>query len=356
MPKTINEKSVKIEVHQRSHMLRFMLKRRQTAGRSPVVAIFCKEMKLGGEPFTSDYYWQAYQDQLLALKKQGIEAYFVTDNNSYQGDGVFNVAYTTNHKTSIQKLQAEYNVKVDLVFDRGGFIGRDVQTINPALLLKIGNNKIEMYRYFGAFQPLSAICRTRKEIKEAFGHIPGDKVVVKEPVGQGGKEVYIGEKFEVLNQLPDTLPVLVQEFMDTSAGVPGCVSGVHDVRLSVCGGKIIGYYIRTAKAGSFHSNVSRGGTMKFYDVKEVPHELHEAVQSIDEFFQAFPRYYAIDFMHTPKGWKLVELNPYLALLPETDGPEARKTSAALTNYLAAEARKSMWRSNTVSSSRVAIAA
>jgi glutathione synthase/RimK-type ligase-like ATP-grasp enzyme len=294
---------------------------------------------MGGDPFSSDYYWQAYQDLLLALKKRGLEAYFVTDNNSYHGDGLFDTAYTTDHKTSISKLQVVHDVQVDMVFDRGGFIGRDVKTINPAQLLKTGNNKIEMYRHFAAFQPLSAVCASRDEVVAAFERISGDKIVVKQPEGCGGKEVYIGDKADVLSQLPDVYPVLVQEFMDTSAGVPGYVKGVHDVRLSVCGGKIVGYYIRSAKAGSYHSNVSQGGTMMFYDVSHVPRDLRRTVQSIDAHFRRMPRYYAIDFMYTPKGWKLVELNPYLALLPETDGPEARKTSKALTDYLVAETGK-----------------
>jgi len=295
-------------------------------------------MKLGHEPFSSDYYWQAYQDLLLALKSLGADAYFVTDNNSYRGYGIFEVAYTIEHKTTLDSLIAVRNVQVDLVFDRGGFVGRDVTTINPARLLKMGNNKIEMFRHFGTFQPRSAVCLTHDAVIAAFRRIPGEKIVVKEPEGQGGKEVYIGTKADILRQIPDTLPVLVQEFMDTSAGVPGFVDGVHDVRLSVCGGKIIGYYVRSAQAGSYHSNVSRGGKMVFYEPSHVPHELRRMVRKIDDHFRGMPRYYAIDFMYTPKGWKLLELNPYLALLPETDGPEARNTSAALADYLVAQAR------------------
>jgi hypothetical protein len=321
-------------------MLRSFLKKRHTLTNSASIAIFCRELRLGGDPLTSDYYWQAYQDLLLSLQQRGITAYFVTDNNTYLGEGRFSIAYTTAVKTSVEALTPVHDVQVDLVLDRGGFIGRGVPTINPPLLLTAGNNKIEMYRNFGKFQPYSIICTSREEVADAFKRIPGNNIVVKEPVGQGGKEVYIGKKADITQQLPDTMPVLVQEFMDTSAGVPGYIQGVHDVRLSVCGGKIIGYYIRSAQAGSYHSNVSRGGTMTFYEVSHVPRDLQKMVRSIDGYFSPAPRYYAIDFMHTPKGWKLVELNPYLALLPATDGPEARQTSAFLADYLAAEARAS----------------
>jgi glutathione synthase/RimK-type ligase-like ATP-grasp enzyme len=302
------------------------------------IAIFCREMKIGGDPFSSDYYYQAYLDLLLALKARGLQAYLVTDNNSYEGFGTFTTAYTTDDKTPIDKLSVHHNVHIDLVFDRGGFIGRDVATINPSILLKMGNNKIEMYKHFGELQPFSVICESRGDVEKAFEKIEGDKIVVKEPDGCGGKQVYIGPKKEILEQLPNTFPVLAQEFLDTSGGVPGYINGVHDVRLSICGGEIIGYYVRSAKEGSLHSNVSRGGKMFFFDVSHVPEEVKMAAMQIDEQFKNFPRYYAADFIHTPKGWKMLELNPYLALLPVTDGEEARRTLAKLTDYLATHAR------------------
>lgn len=73
--------------------------------------------------------------------------------------------------------------------------------------------------------------------------------------------------------------------------------------------------------------------MVFYDVAQVPHDVRAMVAQIDAKFAAYPRYYAADFMHTTKGWKLVEMNPLLALLPVTDGPEAVKTLARLADYL-----------------------
>jgi hypothetical protein len=307
------------------------------AKRKPVIAIFCREMVMGGDPFASDYYWQAYQDLLLSLKQHGAEAYFVTDNNSYRGYGTFDTAYTTDHKVALNELTPVKNVTVDLVFDRGGFIGRDVLTVNPAILLRNGNNKIEMYRHFANLQPYSIVCDSYEEVAAAFKVIDGETIVVKEPEGCGGKEVYIGGKDKVLQQLPSNYPVLVQEFLDTSAGVPGGMTGVHDVRLGICGGEFISYYIRAAKEGSYHSNVSQGGTMSFLDVDEIPEELALAALEVDSHFQNLPRYYAVDFIYTPKGWKMLEINPYLALLPLDDGDEARKTCERLAEYLVAVA-------------------
>jgi hypothetical protein len=302
--------------------------------RMPAIGIFCRELKKNGDPFSNEYYWQAYQDLLLALKSRGIQAYFLTDNNTYHGYGMFEVAYTTDTKTTVNKLERVENVYVDVVFDRGGFIGRDVLTINPPILIKIAASKIEMYEYFSDLQPFSIVGKNRKQVIKAASHLPGDKIVVKEPEGSGGKEVYIGKKEEVLAELPDEYPLLVQEFLDTSEGVPGLVEGVHDVRLALCGDEIISYYARTAGKGRLHANVAQGGTVTYFELDKVPAELLKKVRVIDSLFADQPRYYSVDFMNTPKGWKLVEVNSYLGLMPAHDGPQAQQTLDKLANYLA----------------------
>jgi glutathione synthase/RimK-type ligase-like ATP-grasp enzyme len=305
---------------------------------APAIAIFCRELKENGDPFSNDYYWQAYQDLLLALKARGVEAYLATDNNTYRGYGEFDVAYVLNKKTTVDNLERVENVHVDLVFDRGRFIGRDVLIINPPILTKIAMSKIEMYEYFTDLQPYSIVGKTKKQAIKAADKIPGKKIVVKEPEGSGGNEVYIGEKEEVLAELPNHYPVLVQEFLDTSAGVPDQVEGVHDVRLALCGGEIISYYVRSARDGELHANVAQGGRIVYFDVSEAPAELIEAVRLIDGLFADLPRYYSLDFMNTSKGWKLVELNSYLGLMPADDSPQARQTLDKLADYLVTECR------------------
>jgi hypothetical protein len=307
--------------------------------RMPAIGIFCRELKKNGDPFSSDYYWQAYQDLLLALKKRGVAAYFLTDNNSYRGYGMFDVAYTQDVKTSIQQLERVENVYIDVVFDRGGFIGRDVLTVNPPLITKIALSKIEMYEQFGDLQPFSIISKNRKQTLKAVDRLPGDKIVVKEPEGSGGKEVYIGDKEEVIAELPEQYPLLVQEFLDTSAGVPGQIEGVHDLRVAFCDDEIISYYARTAADGNLRANVAQGGTATYFNVADVPEELARIAHTIDEKFAGQPRYYSIDFMHTSKGWKLVEINSYVGLMPASEGARAQQTVDKLANYLADVCKK-----------------
>lgn len=306
----------------------------------PTIAIFCKELKMGGDPFSEEKYWNAYKDLLFALKERGVGAYLASDNNTYRGFGVFDVVYTLDTLDgNVTDLRPIENVHIDLVFDRGRFIGRDVLMINPPILTKIAMSKIEMYEYFADFQPYSVVGNTKQQVEHAAEKIPGDKVVVKEPEGSGGNQVYIGEKEKVLAKLPDHYPLLLQEFLDTSQGIPGQVEGVHDARLGICGGEIISYFVRSAKEGRLLANVAQGGDSIYLDVKKVPPELAKVAKLIDGLFAEHPRYYSLDFMNTQKGWKLVELNSYLGLMQRSHGPKARYAGDKLADYLARECRE-----------------
>lgn len=79
--------------------------------------------------------------------------------------------------------------------------------------------------------------------------------------------------------------------------------------------------------------------MVFMDIDEAPSEPVAIAKEIDQLFRQYPRYYSVDFINTTKGWKLLETNPILALLPITENPEAQKTLDRLADYLASIAQQ-----------------
>jgi glutathione synthase/RimK-type ligase-like ATP-grasp enzyme len=302
--------------------------------RFKTIVIFCKTLDLGGDPFENEYYWEAYQDLLLSLEARGVQAYFAAGNDTYLGNGVFSVAYTQDAKTTPDKLIRVENVKADLVFDRGYFPGRDVPMLNPLSMHKVGNSKIEIYKHFAQFQPFSVICNNKEELTKAFEQIKGEKVVVKEPEGSGGTFVYIGTREEVAAKVADNrYPVLAQTFMDTSVGVPGLVEGRHDFRMIVCGGEIIGCYLRTPKDGELRANVSKGGKVTHLSVNQVPAEAAEIARKIDEQFKASLRYYSVDMANTPDGWRLIEVDSLVAIQPVATDPTVEYYMNKLADYL-----------------------
>ena len=164
--------------------------------------------------------------------------------------------------------------------------------------------------------------------------MPGSRVVVKIADGFGGEGVYIGAKSEVITEASNAkFPVLVQEFLDTSMGIPGGEQGVHDVRTIVCEGNIIGLSVRKARPGSLLSNVHQGGTLSSLSLNELPPKLVQLVGAIDYMLPQIPRFYSADFVFSEKGWKLIELNDYVGLTPIIDGPESANFLARLTQYL-----------------------
>jgi glutathione synthase/RimK-type ligase-like ATP-grasp enzyme len=308
----------------------------------PAVGIYCYSLELGATPISDYYYWEAYQDLVLSLRATGVEVYFVTPASPYLGRGRFAYGYTLDQKLSDPAHMRRVNdIRVNIILERSEpqpFEGTDVPLLNSAEIRSMINDKISLWEHFGEFQAESRIVYDVRQLLATVRLMPGNKVVVKVPNGFGGTGVYIGKKSDVLRQVPrDQFPLLVQEFLDTSMGAPGHEPAVHDVRIKVCGGEIIGYAMRIAKPGSYHSNLSMGGTQLFLPVEEIPAELVETVRKIDVRFHGQPRLYSADFAFSHKGWKMIELNDYVGLTATLDGPVAIDSVNRIATYIAAVA-------------------
>jgi glutathione synthase/RimK-type ligase-like ATP-grasp enzyme len=303
------------------------------------IVIFCPYVAADKYPFNDPYRWDSYQDLLLAIRARGAAAYFAADNATYRGQGVFATAYTTDRKCQVAEFEVARDVKAGLVFEKGayqgqgGFAADDVRVVNPRLMREITSSKTETYRHFGKFQPRSVVCHSRAEVERAMEEVPGELIVVKEPKGNGGKLVYIGTREKVKAELPGRYPLMVQEFVDTSAGIPGLVEGIHDFRVRIAGGTIVGGELRVPAPGEYRANIAQGGTTRFLLADKVPAAVKELAAKIDSYFADDPRYYSIDFAHTTQGWKLIELNDQPGLSPAADGPEARDAIEQLADYL-----------------------
>jgi glutathione synthase/RimK-type ligase-like ATP-grasp enzyme len=240
-----------------------------------------------------------------------------------------------------EDLVPERYIKADLVYDRGGFQGSDIMVLNPKAVTKLGSDKTEMYRAFGDMQPYSMTVHSKQQLERAFRKLATDKVVVKDPTGYGGTGVIIGTRDEVRRKLaeaPLSYPLLAQELMDTSVGVPGLVEGVHDMRLIIGGGRIWSCYIRQPKKGELRANVALGGSFQYIPRHKIPRQAIFLAHKIDAHFGFQPRHYAIDFANTDEGWKLIELNANPGLVPSSYAPETAYEMSHLANYLARQVR------------------
>ncbi len=301
------------------------------------IVIFVRNVAADKYPFSNrDIYYRAYQEYLLAIKQAGAEAYFVTGNDSYLGGGRFSRAWTIDKVSEVKDFQEVGEITADLVFNKGGFEGTGVTIVTDPSLEPIIGDKTALYARFAKYQPKSVVCTNLEEVVAAVADMPGDMAVVKNPVSAGGRQVYIAKKSELKIPDDETYPLLVQEFLDMSEGIPGLAQGIHDVRVLMTGPKIIGATLREPQAGMLHANVSRGASERFLSVDEIPEEVQAMAKQIDGELPDVPRYYAIDFARGKQGWRLIELNMRPGLNHEDNvGPLANELRRSLVEYLVA---------------------
>jgi hypothetical protein len=298
------------------------------------IAFFVRNIDPGKLPFSvRELYYYSYQEYLLAMKRAGARAYFVTGNDSYLGKGRFARAWNIDKVSEVADFQPVGEITADVVFDKGGFGGEDVVVVTDKRLRPILDDKADTYERFGEYQPKTVVCSNKEELERAMEDMPGTMVAVKSPWGSGGSRVYIGKKGAVEVPAEEIYPLLVQEFVDMSDGIPGIAPGHHDLRLLIAGGKILGATLRQPAKGSFYANVSRGGSERLLSYDEIPAEVREMARTIDGQLPNLPRYYAIDFAKGKQGWILMELNNKPGLFRESNGPLARGFMRALAEYL-----------------------
>lgn len=267
------------------------------------------------------------------MKRAGARAYFVAGRKNYLGGGLFRKAWAIDSVSEVRDFQQIGELQADLVYDKGGFTRRDVLVVTDPKLNPVLADKTLMYRRFGRLQPQTEICVNKTELSAAMEQMPGEMVVVKNPWGSGGRQVYVGKKGDVRIPADERYPLLVQEFIDMSDGVPGMIEGPHDVRVLVAGGTMIGGTLRWPQAGNLRANVAQGGGQRLLDQAEIPDELRAIVREIDAELEDLPRYYSIDFARGKTGWKMIELNNKPGLFPEAIGPLARTYMDSLARYL-----------------------
>ncbi len=267
------------------------------------------------------------------MKRAGAQAFFVTGNDSYVGNGNFSKAWTIDQVSQVNDFILTGPIHADVVFDKGGFEGTDIKVVTDHRLHPILNDKVLTYQKFERYQPKSVTCHSIEEVSQAINAMTGEMVVVKNPYGSGGSQVYIDLKEKIQIPVNETFPLIVQEFIDMSGGIEGLAAGIHDLRVLVAGGTVLGATIREPAKGKLHANVSLGGSEKLIHKTAIPQEVLDIVQDVDSQLESLPRYYAIDFAKGKQGWLMVELNNKPGLFRESTGELARSFMSGLADYL-----------------------
>ncbi len=280
------------------------------------VAAFLELPQITDYPLSKPDYFQSYKELSNEVELLGADFYIVRHQSTYKGTGVFSKSW----KYVGDSLNETGEVKVDVVYDKGEFKSDgNVKVLNCDFINELCTDKWIMYQKYKEYCPRTWLVQSNEELQKALQSVSTDIAVIKPVDGEEGIDVFIDSPKKLLTQHYN-FPVLIQEFIDTSSGVPNIVDGLHDFRIAILNGEIIYSYYRTPPQGSYLANVARGGKFALVNVDKIPTEAIDLVLQIDKELEKYgKRFYGVDLGFTSQGPKIIEMNSRLGLLPNSDG-------------------------------------
>lgn len=273
-------------------------------------------------PFRDEQLCEAYTAFSNIAFLAGVKLYRASLNDYDQTIGTFRLAWHWDGKM----WSLAHSITPDIIYDKAA---TDVNSIaikdallerypivnHPKFSLHAGS-KLNVSLAFEKFTKPYYRATSKEELIEILTRLPDTLVVAKPERGNSGKGVLIAKKTEVLERV--TFPTLVQEFIDSSAGIPGVMKGLHDLRLIYCDETLVYAYYRTPKAGSYLANVAQGGRQTMVAKKDIPTSVWPITNIIQTYYAAYsPKIYTIDLIFDSTGtpW-IVELNTMPGLYPD----------------------------------------
>lgn len=300
----------------------------------PIIGIF-REKRDNYFEFKALHYRQAYVEIGLKLAEIGAYPAILVGQSTYLGKGKFSKHWYAVKNGDDFIFEERGEITVDMVWNKDHFVDDGkVLTVNPADLNEMCWSKNKTYEVLGEFHPKTIEVNSEPELEPAINNVPGEIVAVKELEGSSGDGVFVGSKQDALNS-GLKLPVIVQEFIETGAGVPDITNKRHDIRVVLANGDPIAATLRTPPAGGFKSNIGYGGENRLLNIDDLPTDLLEICKQIDEKLKSYGnfRLYSVDFGLTPNGWRMFEANGMPGVIALSRGEQAGEYQNKLTNFL-----------------------
>ena len=272
------------------------------------VGVFFSEAGFDSYPFDDPGYREAYTELGRRLRAKGVEYFLFRDPATYLGDDLFSRGWRF---TGESFEETNDFVHVDLIYNKGSKLVPDASSnvLNKRELDVVCRDKMRTLELFPELFPRTMLARNEEEALAALGYMKTSMVVLKPADGWGGKAVWIGPADDAKNHL-EPYPVMIQEFIDTSKGIPGYPDIKHDFRIVVMNGKPLFTFLRVPAEGKLIANVGKGGHVIVVPPDRRPQEALDLIPVVDAQFERFGnRMYSIDCARDVSGaWKLIELN------------------------------------------------
>lgn len=233
--------------------------------------------------------YSVYTRFLDLMAQKGWDVYVLT-RKTYKGNGVFEGGWS--YKDGKFEIDRE-NIKIDLVYDRSAGVnfppeGDDsIIWVNRREFKVLAWDKWAAYQKLGSYMPQTIWVDSQDEVKEAVEKIKSDWVVLKPFNGLKGLGIFIGPKDKALEFKldPKYKSYIAQEFVDTSGGLEGITSGMHDLRVAIVNGKPVWSHVRVPASGHYTANAAGGGILTEIDYKtQVPESIKKIVDEVSQMF------------------------------------------------------------------------
>lgn len=277
--------------------------------------------------FLNKDFQESYENFYVMAGKNGIQMYRASYQWYDYEKCVFKYAWTYNAESGWERV---YNIQPDLIYDKTSagietyfkkeLIAKNYRFVNSLRFTYMLDDKLITSMIFHKWSKKSWIVNNPEKLRNILPKIRTKKFVVKPISESGGKNVQIIRKEEALEKVVFSNDYIIQEFIDSSSGIPGISESMHDLRLVFVNNKISYAYIREPAEGNYLANLSRGGSLSIVPVVNIPRSLYPIIRCVNRVFETFnPRIYSVDFMfdENKKPW-IVELNsmPGLYFTPQ----------------------------------------
>lgn len=276
-------------------------------------------------PFSKPMFFESYCEMIDRLEEQGIEV-AVVRASAYKGQGEWSPWFK---KIGHDFLEQNSVFKSDLIWNKDDMntipvIG-DCAILNNNDFDEICRDKLKSAELFKEVSGKTILLNSYEDFKRYVLQVPGEKVVLKPRFGERAAGVFVLNKAEIKADLyANWKDILLQEFLDSSGGIPGMVEGIHEIQIFMVNGEFAGARIKEYPEGVFVASITgrgiRATTFRIGN-SELPPELWDKVEELDGKLTRFdPRLYRADFVNTPNGYRMIEINSRPGIgHPEKDG-------------------------------------
>jgi glutathione synthase/RimK-type ligase-like ATP-grasp enzyme len=256
-----------------------------------------------------------YRYFFRAITERGFTLYVGSQDVGYIDNQTFQhlLKYENGNFVSVK-----HPVKMDVIFDRSSarnVIPQELHALifNTTVFKNVCESKALTYEMLHAYMPKSVLVQNTEQLAVAIQSMQSTEKIVLKPVhGMKGEGIIIDSPQAILaKKIALQQPSIVQEFIDTSLGIPHITDTIHDIRMIIINNTCVLTSIRTPKKGSLLANVAQGGSIRELSPSLLSPSILSRIKEVQSIIQKqFGNpFYSIDFgVHTNGHPYIFELN------------------------------------------------